>query len=176
MSIQTRERTHHFDRQALVELYEEHNNALYRYAYRLLGQQDMAEDCVSEVFTRFLQIVQNGKGPQGNIRAYLYRMTHNCVVDHYRQKRTDVPIENTILKDPRPELEDDLHQKQNQEKLKEVLLKMPEEQRMVIMLRYFEDWSHEQVASHLGKTEEATRALQYRALRSLQKKYANIRK
>ncbi|HHX09459.1 MAG TPA: sigma-70 family RNA polymerase sigma factor, partial [Chloroflexi bacterium] len=117
MSIQTRERAKHFDRQALVDLYEEHNNALYRYAYRLLGQQDMAEDCVSEVFTRFLQIVQNGKGPQGNIRAYLYRMTHNCVVDHYRQKRTDVPIENTILKDPRPELEDDLHQKQNQEKL-----------------------------------------------------------
>ncbi len=172
MNTQTRERTNHLDKQALIDLYEEHNNSLYRYGYRLLGEQDMAEDCVAEVFTRFLQIVQNGKEPQGNIRAYLYRMTHNCVVDHFRKKRTDVDIENTILKDPQPELEDDLHLKQKREKLQEVLMKMPEEQRMVVVLRYFEDWSHEQVAQYLGKTEEATRALQYRALRSLQKKYS----
>ncbi len=173
MDTRTKESTDHFDKQALVDLYEEHNNALYRYAYRLLGLQDMAEDCVSDVFTRFLQVVQNKKAPQGNIRAYLYRMTHNCAVDHYRKKQKDVSIENTTLIDPQPEIEEDLQQKQKREKLQEALLKMTEEQRMVIVLRYFEDWSHEQVANHLGKTEEATRALQYRALRSLQKKYAN---
>jgi RNA polymerase sigma-70 factor (ECF subfamily) len=173
MNTQTRERANHIDKQAFVDLYEEHNNALYRYGYRLLGAQDMAEDCVSDVFTRFLQVVKNGKEPQGNIRAYLYRMAHNCAVDYFRKKHTDVPIEDTILKDPQPELEDDLQRKQKREKLQKVLLKMPEEQRMVIFLRYFEDWSHEQVAEYLGKTEEATRALQYRALRNLQKNYAS---
>jgi RNA polymerase sigma-70 factor (ECF subfamily) len=100
-------------------------------------------------------------------------MAHNCAVDYFRKKHTDVPIEDTILKDPQPELEDDLQRKQKREKLQKVLLKMPEEQRMVIFLRYFEDWSHEQVAEYLGKTEEATRALQYRALRNLQKNYAS---
>lgn len=174
MKAQTRENTNYFDKKTLVELYEEHNTALYRYAYRLLGMQDLAEDCVSNVFTRFLQIVQKGKQPQGNIKAYLYRMTHNCAVDYYRTRREEEPIENIALTDPQPEMEDDLQRKQKREKLQEILIKMPEEQRMVIVLRYFEDWSHEQVAKHLGKTEEATRALQYRALRNLHKKFAGI--
>lgn len=163
------ETTYQINKEELVNLYEEHNAALYRYAYRLLSAQDLAEDCVSDVFTRFLQIVQRGKQPQGNIKAYLYRMTHNCVVDQYRKRREDESIDDKPLADPQPDLEDEMQRKQQSEKLQKVLLKMPEEQRMVIMLRYFEDWTHEQVAKHLGRSEEATRALQYRVLRKLHK-------
>ncbi len=172
MIAQAIAQTNQIDKHALVDLYDEHNEALYRYAYRLLGGQELAEDCVSEVFTRFLQIVQQGKQPYGNIKAYLYRMTHNCAVDYYRKRRPDEPIEDKVLKDPQPQLEEQLQHKLKREKLQMLLLKMPEEQRMVIVLRYFEDWPHEQVASYLGKSVEATRALQYRALRKLEKTIA----
>jgi RNA polymerase sigma factor (sigma-70 family) len=49
------------------------------------------------------------------------------------------------------------------------LLRLPPEQRQVIELRFVEDWPHDAVAAALGKTVEATRALQHRALTSLRR-------
>jgi DNA-directed RNA polymerase specialized sigma24 family protein len=46
-------------------------------------------------------------------------------------------------------------------------MRLPEEQRMVIELRYLENWSHKEVSSFLGKTVEATRALQHRSMVTL---------
>ena len=50
-------------------------------------------------------------------------------------------------------------------------MKLPEEQRMVIALRFLDGWSHDRVAEFLGKSIESTRALQYRAFVSLRKKF-----
>jgi RNA polymerase sigma-70 factor (ECF subfamily) len=47
------------------------------------------------------------------------------------------------------------------------LLRLPAEQRQVIELRFMEDWSHDEVANALGKTIEATRTLQHRAVNAL---------
>jgi DNA-directed RNA polymerase specialized sigma24 family protein len=49
------------------------------------------------------------------------------------------------------------------------VFRLPPEQQQVIQLRFIEDWSHEEVAGYLGKTVEATRALQHRGLASLRK-------
>jgi len=48
-------------------------------------------------------------------------------------------------------------------------MSLPSEQRRVIELRFLEEWSHEAVAAELGKTVEATRALQHRALTNLRR-------
>jgi RNA polymerase sigma-70 factor (ECF subfamily) len=56
-----------------------------------------------------------------------------------------------------------------QQRLRSALQRLPSDQRQVVELRFLEDWSHEQVAAALGKTEEATRALQYRAMNALKR-------
>ena len=55
------------------------------------------------------------------------------------------------------------------ERIRAALLRLPPEQRQVIELRFLEDWSHKEVAAALGKSEEATRALQHRALTTLRR-------
>lgn len=164
------------DKEELVMLYEENNDALYRYAFRYLRDQDLAEECVSEVFTRYLHTLINGNEPKGNSRAYLYRIAHNWVVDYYRKNKPDENIRNEILVDHKsnPEMHFSKNQVRNQ--LRNALLKLPEEQRMVIELHILEAWSHEEVAQHLGKTVEASRALQYRGLRKLRKTIDSIGK
>jgi RNA polymerase sigma-70 factor (ECF subfamily) len=159
-----------FDRQTLVTIYEQHNAELYRYAFRLLGDSALAEDCVSETFSRFLKAVRDGIGPVENVRAYLYRVAHNWVTDHYRRQ----PI-------PPLSLEADMHGamdanpsqlvagQMEQERVRAALLHLPADQRQVIELRFVEDWSHEAVAAALGKTVEATRALQHRAIIALRR-------
>lgn len=158
-----------FDKEYLIKLYEENNEALYRYAYRYLSDQDLAEECVSEVFTRYLQVIRDDRNPDGNITAYLYRIAHNWVVDYYRKRKPDENIGKDLIQDQKTNPEIQFSKAQINQKLRRALLKLPEEQRRVIELHIMEDWSHEDIAEHLGKTVEASRALQYRGLRRLRK-------
>ena len=160
------------DRNRLRSLYEENNAGMYRYAYRLLGNRELAEECVSETFTRFLKVVQRGKKLDGNMKAYLYRMAHNWIVDYYRKEKPEDTLLDHTLSDPGEHAENHILAKQQQEKLRKALIKLPEEQRMVIALRFLEDWSHDRVAEFLGKSIESTRALQYRALVNLRKRFS----
>lgn len=169
MSTQQDNNSTQIDRNMLRSLYEENNEGMYRYAYRLLGNRELAEECVSETFTRFLKVVQRGKNLDGNLKAYLYRMAHNWIVDYYRNEKTDFSLLDHNLSDPGEHAENNILAKQQQEKLRKALIKLPEEQRMVIALRFLEEWSHDRVAEFLGKSIESTRALQYRALIKLRK-------
>jgi RNA polymerase sigma-70 factor (ECF subfamily) len=156
------------DKQDLVEIYEELSPALYRYAVRLLGDQETAEDCVSETFSRFLHAVRMGGGPKENVRAYLYRVAHNWITDHYRRSReTTQPLD---LDEPVDSSTNPAHmvaEEQEHHQVRKALLSLPPDQQQVIALRFLDEMSHEEVALILEKTVEATRALQYRALTTL---------
>ena len=65
-----------FDRQALTEIYDRYSTALYAYAMRLLGNPELAEECVADTFQRFLLALRAGGGPDGYLKAYLYRIAH----------------------------------------------------------------------------------------------------
>jgi RNA polymerase sigma-70 factor (ECF subfamily) len=70
-------RAKQFDRQALEEIFDLYSPGIYRYAYHLLGDAELARDCMSETFIRLLNALQHGNGPD-NYLAYLYRIAHNC--------------------------------------------------------------------------------------------------
>jgi RNA polymerase sigma-70 factor (ECF subfamily) len=157
-----------FDRQSLSACYERYNGELFRYAYRLLGDSATAEDCVSETFYRFLKAVRDGLGPLENTRAYLYRVARNWITDYFRSQ----PLRMTSLD---IELDGDgesnpsrlAAEKWERERVRAAVRSLPPDQQQVIMLRFMEDWSHEDVATALGRSIEATRTLQHRALTSL---------
>jgi RNA polymerase sigma-70 factor, ECF subfamily len=150
----------------LLEVYEKYNLPLYRYSVRLLGDKSMAEDCVAETFSRFLQVVKNGGGPKQNIQAYLYRVAHNWITDYYRR---GLPVEELDpgIPDPFKGPGALLAKKQESEKVRRAMLSLTSVQRQVIQLHFYEEWSYREIAEALGKTEEAIRALQHRALMAL---------
>ena len=155
-------------KQDIVELYEQFSPYLYRYAVRLLGDVDLAEDCVSDTFSRYLQSLSKGGGPRENLRAYLYRTAHNWVIDHFRRNSKEaVSIQAIDMVDPIDSPANQLSIDQEREKVRKALLRLPIDQQQVIMLRFLDDLPHEQVAEIMGRTIEATRALQYRALSAL---------
>ena len=152
----------------LIEIYERFSPALYRYAVRLLGDRETAEDCVSETFSRLLQAVRGGAGPKENVQAYLYRIAHNWVIDYYRrhQEQSASPAIDEII-DIHSNPSQMVSDRHEQERVRSAILRLSPEQQQVIALRFLEEMSHEDTAAMLGKTTEATRALQYRALASL---------
>ena len=155
------------DKQALADIYEHYNADIFRYACRLLGDRDLAEDCVAETFSRFLLSVRRGSQPD-NVRAYLYRAAHNWVIDQHRRKPLpDFSLEESLRADPEGNPAQQVAKEMERQRVSAALLRLPAEQRQVIELRFMEDWSHDEVASALGKTIEATRTLQHRAVNAL---------
>jgi RNA polymerase sigma-70 factor (ECF subfamily) len=157
-------------KQDLIEIYEQYSPEIYRYAIRLLGDSATAEDCVSETFSRFLNVIRRGGGPQDNVRAYLYRVAHNWVTDYYRrQPPPDLPLEVDQHVEPGSNPSSVMAEIWERERVRNAILRLPPEQQQVIQLRFLEDWSHEEVAQVLEKTVDATRSMQYRALNSLRR-------
>ena len=157
-------------REELIAIYEENSPGIYRYAVRLLGDVSLAEDCVSETFSRFLGVIQRGGGPQENIRAYLYRVAHNWVTDYYRREplpALDIDDQEPVETGSNPALE--VAEMMEKEHVRAAILRLPAEQQQIIQLRFLENWSHEEVAQVLGKSTDATRSMQYRAIGSLRR-------
>ncbi len=162
--------TQTIDREMLVGIYEQHNAELYRYAYRLLGDRDLAEDCIAETFSRFLHSTVKRRAEIDNVRAYLFRMAHNWITDHYRSSPpTALPLESEVLEDASSNPARVVAKEMERERIRATIRQLPEDQQRVIVLRVLEDLSHEEVAVILRKTPEATRSLQYRAMKTLRR-------
>jgi RNA polymerase sigma-70 factor (ECF subfamily) len=160
-----------FDEGALAEIYDALSPELYRYAYRLVGDGVGAEDLLSETFFRFLRAIQSGGGPKDHLRAYLYRTMHNLVVDHHRRGE---PVWGELLPGLVSGNERDDPARAVQQRLEErearcLLWQLTDEQRQVILLRFFQGLSNAEIARILKKTEGAVKALQHRGLASLRR-------
>ena len=152
---------------ALAEVYDLYSPRLYRYAVRLLGDACVAEDCVAETFTRFLQALQAGKGPRDHLQAYLFRVSHNIIVDQYRS----CPITQELAEEEPDELntEDSAASEICRKSVRSALSELTIEQQQVIALKFLEGWDNEDIARVVNKPVGAVKSLQHRALAHLQK-------
>ena len=158
-----------FDQQTLAQIYDSYSPGLYRYAMRRLSDQNAAEDCVAETFSRFLNALQARRGPKSFLQAYLYRMAHNWIVDHYRREPNE-PVElkeETHDENANPEVDTSRHLQQKG--LHMALRKLTPDQQQVISLKYLEGWENEEIARSLKRPVGAVKSLQHRALATLQR-------
>lgn len=163
-------RARKFDQQALAEIYDSYSTGLYGYALRLLGDTNLAEECVAEIFTRFLNALHSGKGPKDHLKAYLYRIAHNWITDYYRRHPPEsLPLEEDFNIPDETRLEELVANRIQRDQLREALFRLTPDQRQVIMLVFIEGWRKAEVAAVLGKPVGAIKSLQYRALNSLRR-------
>jgi len=168
---QTLQRAQRMETKALVEIFDQHSPGLYRYALRRTGFPQMAEDCVSETFARFLQTLQRpDKHIKTSIRAYLYRTAHNWLIDQHRKDPTiSEELDETLTPDRQPTPEQQVNHHDQAEQMRSAMRQLPPAQQQVISLRYLEEWSLKECAEAMGKTVGAIKTLQNRAMKNLQK-------
>lgn len=157
--------------EALGAIYDAYHAELYRYAYRLIGSEQDAEDLVGEAFYRFLRALSAGGGPHDHLKAYLYRVVHNLAVDRHRRghdRVLDAVGEHEALAaedNPAAEAENTIRQEQ----ARAALWRLTPEQRQVILLKFFQGLSNEEIANVLNKPLGAIKSLQHRALNALRR-------
>ena len=159
-----------YNRTAIAEIYDTYQQPLYRYIYRQVGHVETARDLTADVFSRFLQALQNGTGPTQQLKAWLYRVSHNTVVDYYRrqQHRNHLPLEDVVIyadDDPARAVEHFL----DTERVRLAFTKLTPEQQQVISLKFFAGFTNNEIAEVMGKPVGAVKSLQHRAIAALQR-------
>jgi RNA polymerase sigma-70 factor, ECF subfamily len=155
---------------AFAELYERHVVRVYRHIYYMVGNASEAEDLTSQTFLRAWEAIERYQVRGAPFVSWLLRIAHNLGVSHLRSKREssqlhDGIVDTTMRRDP----ESSYQQTAEEELVREAILRLREEQRQVIILRFIEDLDYREVAEIIGKSVAAIRVIQHRALNALRK-------
>jgi RNA polymerase sigma-70 factor (ECF subfamily) len=147
-------------------LFEAHGAAVRRYVGFRVGDPADADDLAAEVYRRLV----SGEAPvDPSMRpAWLLRIAHNLVVDHYRRRRRFDPL--ALIVDRPDDAPPPLDAILRDERLRDVdraLARLPGRQRAAVYLRYHEDLDYEAVAAILGAPLPTVRSLVHRGLRRI---------
>lgn len=152
-----------------VQTYENNVDSVYRYAVLLVHDADRAEDVTADVFLRAWRSRDSFRG-EGTPLSWLLSITHNSALSLLRREHGDADIDAVAEPgDSSLDPGDRLDAESDAEALREAIRRLTPEQQHVVLLRFFEGLSHEEVAARLGRNPNAVRAIQFRALCRLRK-------
>lgn len=157
------------DQQAFAELYNAYVEKIYKYLYYKVGNASDAEDLCEQVFLKAWEAIGRYTWCGYPFSSWLYKLAHNLVVDHYRMKRDTMPLNDLLATPDEPvDPQNILHQTVEAAEMQDAIAKLTVDQRQVISLKFIEGYDNSEISQMMNKKESAIRALQYRALRSLQ--------
>jgi RNA polymerase sigma-70 factor, ECF subfamily len=163
------------DAEAFGAIYDRYFEPVYRYVdHRVRGDRGAVEDLTAEVFVRALRGIRGFTWQGRDLVAWLYRIAHNVVADHFKSGRSRLErvyahphdlVDELLDADGDPAVAVERHLT-NLALLAEVQRLAPN-QSEVVVLRFLLGLTVAETAEVLGLSTGATKALQYRALRAL---------
>ena len=162
------------DETALATLYDAYVDRIYRYIYYRVDNRQTAEDITGEVFLRLVEGLSSYQDREISILAWLYRIAHARLVDHYRRvnRAGDAQDIDTLSLASDDDMDSMLMSNYRQEQVRHALKTLTEEQQQVIVMRFIEGLSLQETADLLGKTLGSVKVMQHRALSSLSRALA----
>jgi RNA polymerase sigma-70 factor (ECF subfamily) len=141
----------------------------YRYAHMLTHDGELTEEIIADAFFRVWRSRHTYRAT-GSVLSWVLSITRNCAFDAIRKRKEVLALatleENDIAE---PVTDAPLLNHGDIAVIREALNHLTEEQQQVIFLRFYEELSHEKVAVRLGRSANAVRAVQFRALARLRK-------
>lgn len=167
------------DQEAYAAIFKKYKIILTIQISEIINDNDLASDIVMETFEKAFKRLKNFQ-PDYQLSAWLVRIGRNCAIDYCR-KRNRVNIVSidegfNDTEDERPTLqllddsrtpEESLSFNQRIEYVKSVMQKMPSTSRRVIQMRFFDDFTYEEMADELGFTLQQVKNAMHRAKRDL---------
>lgn len=169
------ERAEGGDQAAFVELYQRHRNGIFRFAYRLLGSVEIAEDITHDCFLSLIKQPANFDPAKGSLRTYLYAAARNLAMKQFRGSDRETALDDSVdfaipaREEPLPRLLDE----ELALKVKEAVLSLPPLQREALVLFEYEGLSLNDVASVVGTDVGAVKARLHRARQRLRSRLSN---
>ncbi len=159
----------------LADVYDHYYQPIYRFIFRQIGEMETSRELSGEVFHRLIKAVQSGVNPEQHIAPWLYRTAHNLVIDHYRKQknRQHFPLSDVVV-ESQLDTERDAELRVTAEIVRRALQDLTPEQKQVILLKFLEGLTNQEVADLMNKSVGAIKSLQHRALTALRKRLSDM--
>ena len=158
------------DNDAFAEIVERHQRAIYHVCFRFANNHEDASDLAQETFVRAWKGLGSFKG-QAALSTWLYRIAVNVCLNRVGTRRLAMePLESDRFVDPHAELPGvDLVRRERADAVRRAIAKLPEKQRATLILRTYQEMSHQEIADALGSSVGAVKANFFHALANLKK-------
>jgi RNA polymerase sigma-70 factor, ECF subfamily len=157
------------DRDAFASLYDTYRHGIHRYILIRVADPELAEDLTSLVFLKAWENLDTFRIGRSLFGAWLYRIAHNAVIDHYRTRKTVASLEDAapLQLSYADEIDRKLDLQILAQKLIQGLKVLTGTQQEVLILRFILGYTTPEIAQSLNKQQGAVRALQMRGLKRL---------
>jgi RNA polymerase sigma-70 factor (ECF subfamily) len=166
------------DHDAFALLFETYKDKVYSIALRYSGDPAAAMDIAQEAFLKLLSQIKSFRG-EASFETWLYRLVVNSCLDQQRRLRRLTPLIEEFLnvfRTPRETVLHDMVRAEVQKNVQHAVGNLPPEQRMVVVLRYTEGLSYEDIAEILGCSAGTVASRLNRAHKVLERRLSHLRR
>ena len=160
------------DQAAFLELYDRYRQPIFRFAYRLLGSVEIAEDVTHDCFLSLIRKPENFRPERASLKTYLYAATRNLSLKHFRDQGRETSLDEVSeepIDSPRREPLRKVLEEELATHVREAILSLPPQQREALILFEYEGLSLNEVAEIAGTDAGAVKARLYRAREGLRR-------
>lgn len=146
------------DQNAFNILVERYKSKIYTTIYLVVKDQYVAEDLMQDTFIKAIKTLKNGRyNEEGKFLPWILRIAHNLAIDYFRRAKRypSVVFEDgsnvfNTLNFSEHSIEDKQVRKETHEHLRDLIKKLPDQQREVLIMRHYEEMSFQEIADSTG--------------------------
>ena len=147
------------NKSAISTLIEKHNRRVRDYIRMMVGDSDIAADIAQETFIKAVSVIDEGRYiDKGKFLSWVLRIAHNKTLDYFRSQKSNASVSESsagynvlgTIKYADKSIEDSMISEQIDTDIRALVEMLPEEQREVVMLRYYSDLSFKEIADQTG--------------------------
>ena len=160
------------DQAAFLELYDRYREPIFRFAYRLLGAVEVAEDVTHDCFLSLIRKPENYRPERASLKTYLYAAARNLALKHFRSQGRETGLDEVAEEPKESSRRGPLHRLLDEElaaRVREAIFSLPPLQREALILFEYEGLSMIEVAEVAGTDVGAVKARLYRAREGLRR-------
>ena len=160
------------DQAAFLELYDRYREPIFRFAYRLLGSVEVAEDVTHDCFLSLIRKPENYRPERASLKTYLYAAARNLALKHFRDQGRETGLDEVSEEPKESPRRGPLRKLLDEElatQVREAIFSLPPLQREALILFEYEGLSLNEVAEVAGTDTGAIKARLYRAREGLRR-------
>jgi RNA polymerase sigma-70 factor (ECF subfamily) len=149
-----------------AELYDRYFDRIYAFALTRAGNRAAAEDITADTFRQAFENLSRFQWRGVPFSAWLFRIAANAAADYYQRSSREQALPEAVGESD-ASWENRLIEVETRTQLFELVRRLPKDQRRVIVMRFGEQLSINEVAQSMGRSDGAVKALQHRAMETL---------
>ena len=143
------------DESALATLITRHQSKIFGFIYSKISDTDISNDIFQDTFIKVIKTLKSESyNEEGKFLPWVMRIAHNLVIDHFRKNKKMPMLRDkesfsifSIISDSMPTIENQIITDQIHDDLKRMINELPEDQREVLEMRFYQDLSFKEIAA-----------------------------